>query len=467
MSTASHPKAQPPATLLYGIESKPHAAKSLTLGAQQVVVSNVWLDPIFIASVGGLSAALAGNLVSITFMAAGIVTLIQTTRLVRLPIVEGPSSAFDPFVIAYAKAGQLPAASTGILIGAAIVFLAAVSGLLRRVQRVFTPAVTGTIILLVGISLAQFTFLEFFGGVPDAPDFASGTTTGVAALTTLLVIVLTRLPHGIARPYAFLVALVVGDLVCLAVGRLDFSSVGDASWFGLPQVLPYGALTFDPTITVAMTIVFVVVVVEAIGIYHATADYTGADLTPDRLRNGIAGEAAGSALAGVFGGFGTTAYAQNLGLIRLTGVASRHTVRLAACLLIALAFLPKIGAVLAATPAPVIGGLFLPAAATVVFTGMRIIARTDDDSPGATVASLAIMAGLGIPTLGAPLLDTLPSVLGDLGAQPIIVGATVAIALQLLMVVIPDLVGARTSPGGYGDTSPESARLGGRDRPAP
>ncbi len=165
------PALKPSSTLTVGLEERPPLPQAVALGFQHVLVSNVWLDPVFVAAVGGLSAALAGNLINAIFLAAGLVTLTQSTRLVRLPIVEGPSAAFDGLMIGFAKAGQLAMATTGLLIGGVLVLIIAASGLLGLVRRLFSPAVTGSVILLVGIALAGFTLEEFFGGNPTSPDF--------------------------------------------------------------------------------------------------------------------------------------------------------------------------------------------------------------------------------------------------------------------------------------------------------
>ena len=124
--------------------------KRVVLGAQQALVSNAWLDPIFIASVAGFSAGLATNLVSATFLASGLVTFVQSTKLVRLPIVQGPSSAFSPLAIGYYKAGTMASAGLGLFIGAALVFLAAISGQFAKIRTVLSKSVAGAIITLVG-----------------------------------------------------------------------------------------------------------------------------------------------------------------------------------------------------------------------------------------------------------------------------------------------------------------------------
>ncbi|KJF21055.1 hypothetical protein C7T36_26600 [Rhodococcus sp. AD45-ID] len=415
--------------------------RKVALGAQQLLVSNVWLDPLFIGSAAGLGAALSTNLLTATLLAAGVATLLQTTKLVKLPVVEGPSSAFSPLAIAYAKAGSLAAAGTGLLIGAAIVLLAAATGVLGKIRRVLSSAVTGTIILLVGLSLAGFTIQEFFG-MPGTENFATPSTILIATVTTA-VVVLGGMFTGKFRSFCFLIALVVGNLLAFALGRLDFSGVSAAPWLRFPTLLPYGSLTFDLGITVTMCIVFFVAVVEAIGIYEATARLTRLPLTERQINAGVAGEAGGSMLSALFGGFGTTAYAQNLGVVRITGIGSRFVVRVAALMMIALAMFPKVAAVLVTTPAPVIGGLFLPAAATVVITGAQAAFRDRGNSTHNLIAPLALMAGLGVPALTGSLVGVWPELVVQLATQGIVVGAVVAIVLECLFVVIPNALARR------------------------
>lgn len=417
------------------------AKRRIALGLQQALVSNAWLDPIFIASVAGFSAALATNLVTATFLAAGIVTVVQSTKLVRLPVVQGPSSAFSPLAIGYYKAGTISAASLGLIIGAGLVFLASICGQFARLRRLLSPAVSGTIITLVGIALAGFTFMEFFGGI-GSPSFATGPSLLLACVTTAVVLVSAAL-GGTCRMFGFLIALIVGDILALCLGMLDFSGVAQAPWIAFPKLLPYGPLTFDPAITITMCIVFVVAVVEAMGMYEATAKLTGVELTDKRVNAGIAGEAGGSMLAALIGGFGTTAYAQNLGVIRLTGVASRHVVRVTGIIFIALAFLPKVAAVLVATPAAVVGGLFLPAAATVVMTGIQMAGQDRGSPVKNMVAPLGLMAGLGIPALSGALSGGLPQILAEMLGHSIVVGAVTVMLAEIILVRIPDLLRSR------------------------
>lgn len=431
-----HPPMRPRGLIL-GLEERPPAPQTIALGFQHVLVSNVWLDPIFVAAVAGLSATLAGNLINAIFLAAGIVTLIQSTRLVRLPIVEGPSAAFDGLMIGFGKAGQLAMATTGLLIGGALIFLISATGLLGRIRRLFSPAVTGSVILLVGIALAQFTLVEFFGGNPKDPAFGAPSTLLISTATLVTVVVLSAFGRGALRSYAFIWGLIVGDGLSALLGRLSFDAASKAAWIGIPQFLPYGGLTFDSGVTVAIVFAFVVATIEAIGVYYAAGEIVETPITDRRINLGMAGEAVGSMISALFGGFATTAYAQNVGLLKLTGVGSRFAVTAAGIIFLILAFVPKLGAALAATPDPVVGGIFLPAAASLIFAGVVPLARTPDTARHIAVGGLAVIMGTGIPPLADSLSARLPAAAVELLTQPVVVGAIVALVLEVLLVQLP------------------------------
>jgi uracil-xanthine permease len=418
------------AGLTLGLEDQPPLPQAIALGVQHVLVSNVWLDPVFVAAAAGLAAPLAANLVNAIFLAAGVVTLIQSTRLVKLPVVEGPSAAFDGLMIGFGKAGQLAMATTGLLIGGAVIFLIAASGLLGRIRRLFSPAVTGSVILLVGIALAGFTLVEALGGNPASDSFGSPPMLLISGATLATVVGLSCFGSGPWRSYAFIWGLLVGDVVAALLGQLSFAAAASAAWVGSPGLLPYGPLQFDLGVTLALLFAFLVAVIEAIGVYYAAGEIVRTPITERRINLGVAGAAAGSVLSSLFGGFATTAYAQNVGLLKLTGVGSRYPVTVAGAIFLMLAFIPKLGALLVATPDPVVGGVFLPAAASLILTGVVTMARSPDTARHATVGGLAVIMGTGIPPLASSLGSKVPAVALELLSQPVVVGAIVALVLE-------------------------------------
>lgn len=409
--------------------------QTFLVSVQHIFVSNVWLDPIFVASSAGLSLTLSTNLVNAIFIASGLVTLIQATKLVKLPIVQGPSAAFDALMINAGKTGMLPAAGGSILLSALLVFGLSITGLLTKLVKKLTPTITGTIIFLVGVSLAGFTLSEFLGGSPGTPGFASPKTLLLATVTTLIVLVLSLFGKGLWHKFSFLIALVVGDVLAGVTGAIQLSDLGAKPLFGFPHLLPYGGFSFNWSIFLTFFVAYAVAVIEALGVYEASASVLSIKLDQKRIRNGIAGEAAGSILSSLIGGFPTTAFAQNLGVMKLTGVHSRKPILLTGILLIILGFIPKLGAFLSLTPSPIIGGMFLPAAATLITTGFAILKKAPNNDTNNLIIGLSIILAIAVPTYASGF----PGDLKTLLSNNILIGAIAAIGLHVCLISIPNI----------------------------
>jgi uracil-xanthine permease len=422
--------------LTVGVEEKLPPGKSLLYALQHVFVSNVWLDPVFVASMIGLPIALSANMINAIFIAAGLVTLTQATRLVRLPIIQGPSAAFDTLMITSGKANGLPAAAGGIILSALFVFIMAVTGLLGRLRSVFTPVVTGSVIFIVGVALSGFTLFEFLGGEPGTSSFLAKPVLLMSIPTSLVVIVLSIFGKGIWRSYAFLIGLVVGDLIAFSLGKIDISAVAEKAWFGFPKLLPYGPLEINGKYFTTFFFAYIVAVIEAMGVYHAAAEVVRIPLDEKRIRYGFMGESLGSIVSTFIGGFPTTAFGQNVGLLRLTGVASRHVVIVAGVLFLVLGFVPKAGALLALTPDAVVGGLFLPAAASLIFSGIGLLARMEKNDVNYMIAGMSILLAIALPEN----FKGMEGIIAEFLSNTILVGALTAILLQILFVNLPRMV---------------------------
>lgn len=420
-------------------------AQNVLLGFQHVLVSNVWLDPVFVAGAIGLPIALSSNMINAIFIVSGLVTLIQATRLVRLPVVQGPSAAFDALMIAAGTAGMLGAASSSILIASLVFLLLCLTGVIERMRFLFSPMISGVVIFMVGVSLSGFTLSEFLGGAPGDKTFADPHILTVSILTTAIVLVLSLLGKGLLKSFSFLIALVVGTVVAAAFGMVDFSPVASKGWLGLPTFLPYGPFTFDWKIFIPFFIAYMVAVMEALGVYQAASEIQGTPLERKQVRYGLAGEAAGSAISSLIGGFTTTAYPQNVGLLNLTGegkLRTRTPVIIAAVLLLILGFVPKAGALLSVIPSAVVGGIFLPAAASLIVTGLRALRKVADDERRQTVIGMSLLLGIALPKALSGLTGGASVFFGN----NIMVGVFSAIILNALFVALPDLVAKHCAP---------------------
>ena len=238
---------------------------------------------------------------------------------------------------------------------------------------------------------------------------------------------------------------IVGSVVAAAFGMVDFSPVASKGWLGLPTFLPYGPFTFDWKIFIPFFIAYMVAVMEALGVYQAASEIQGTPLERKQVRYGLAGEAAGSAISSLIGGFTTTAYPQNVGLLNLTGegkLRTRTPVIIAAVLLLILGFVPKAGALLSVIPSAVVGGIFLPAAASLIVTGLRALRKVADDERRQTVIGMSLLLGIALPKALSGLTGGASVFFGN----NIMVGVFSAIILNALFVALPDLVAKHRAP---------------------
>ncbi|EFM12895.1 Xanthine/uracil/vitamin C permease [Paenibacillus curdlanolyticus YK9] len=415
------------------VEQRIGGTQSFLLGLQHVFVSNVWLDPLFIAVMIGMTPFMTSGLINAVFVVAGLVTLTQATRLAKLPIVQGPSASFDALMISTGKTSGLAAASGGMLVSAIVVFILSITGWISKLRSWFTPAVAGTVICVVGIALSQFTMYEFLGGAPGEPGFLASPVLILSITTAAIVVILANFGRGWLQRYAFLIALLVGDVVACCMGKIDFSTVGAQDWFALPKLLPYGAIKWDMSIIVSFLIAYLAAIMEAMGVYQAASEVTDVKLDDRRIRRGFVGESSGSILSSFLGGLPTTAYAQNVSLLRLTRTGSRYPIIWAGAIFLVLGFVPKAGAVLALTPSPVVGGLFLPAAAGLIMSGVSLLTKMEKTEANFTIVGLAIVLAIALPGN----MSGVSGFWGTVLTNQVLVGALSVLLLQLLLVSIP------------------------------
>ncbi|WP_239459054.1 solute carrier family 23 protein [Bifidobacterium ruminantium] len=416
--------------------------KNALLGLQHVLVSNVWLDPVFVAGAIGLPLALSSNMVNAIFIVSGLVTLIQATKLVRLPIVQGPSAAFDALMIAAGTAGSLAAAGTSIFISSLIFLVLCLTRVIEKLRFLFAPIVSGVVIFLVGVSLSSFTLSEFLGGAPGDKGFADPKTLAVSIATCVLVVALSQFGKGMAKALSYLIALVVGTAMSLAFGMADFSEVSFKPWFGLPKFMPYGGFDFNAAVFVPFLIAYLVAIMEALGVYQAATEIQGTKLENRQVRYGLAGEAAGSAISSLIGGFTTTAYPQNVALLKVTDEGRTRTrvpVIIAGVVFVVLGFIPKAGAVLSLIPSPVIGGIFLPAAASLISTGFNTLRKVEGNDRNQVVIGLSLLLGIALPNA----LSGLEGGAHVFFSNSILVGAFSVVILKALIIDLPDMIARR------------------------
>ncbi|MEV1006178.1 nucleobase:cation symporter-2 family protein [Streptomyces sp. NPDC049881] len=394
--------------------------------------------PLIVGGSLGLPPDDLAYLITADLLICGVATLLQCVgwwRLgVRLPIMQGCTFAAVTPMVLIGQDGGLPAIYGAVIVtGLAIILLAPLFG---RLLRFFPPLVTGTVILVIGLSLLPVAGEWSAGGV-GADDFGDPGNIALAAGVLAAVLLLQRYAPPFVARVAVLAGIVLGTLVAIPLGFTDFDAVGDADWAGISTPFHFGAPEFQLGAVLSLLVVGLVTMTETTGDFIAVGELTGREVTPRRLADGLRADGVSTLLGGVFNTFPYTAFAQNVGLVGMTRVRSRWVVATAGGILVVLGLLPKLGAVVAAIPAPVLGGAGLVMFGTVAASGIRTLGAVDfDDSRNLTIVAVSVAVGMlpvGVPEIYAEFPDWFQTVMNS----GISAACVTALALNLLFHHLP------------------------------
>ncbi|ELS51265.1 putative Pyrimidine utilization transporter G [Streptomyces viridochromogenes Tue57] len=296
-------------------------------------------------------------------------------------------------------------------------------------------------ILVIGLSLLPVAGNWAAGGVGSA-DFGEPENLALAAFVLAVVLGVQRFAPGFLGRIAVLIGIAVGLAVAVPLGFTDFGGVGDADWVGISMPFHFGAPAFELSAIVSMLVVALVCMTETTGDFIAVGEMTDRRVSPRSLSDGLRADGLSTVLGGVFNTFPYTAYAQNVGLVGMTRVRSRWVVATAGGILVLLGLLPKLGAVVAAIPAPVLGGAGLVMFGTVAASGLRTLAEVDfRGNNNLTVVAVSVAVGVlpvGVPTVYEKFPDWFQTVMNS----GISAGCLTAIVLNLLFNHLPAKAGS-------------------------
>lgn len=418
----------------YGIDEMPPLGEAMALGLQHVLVmmaSNVTI-PIILATAIGATTGETTFLVQVALLVAGLTTLIQTFGIgpigARLPIVQGTSFGFLVVSVPLAQDYGLGAVFGGALFAGLVQVVLGFS--LRWLKVLFPPLVSGIVVLVIGIGLLP-TGMELFGGGAGAEDFGSATNLGLATFVLAVLLVTYRYGRGILSAAAVLVALVIGYLVAIPAGKVDFSEVRDADWFAVPMPLEFG-LDFPAAALVAMGAMAIATSVETIGDLSAiTKSGAGRQVKDRELTGGVLADGVATAFASLFSALPNTTFGQNVGLVAFTGVMSRHVVSVGAGFLILLGLVPKLAAVIAVMPSAVLGGAAVVMFGMLLGAGIKLLADAPLDRHDLLVIAVSIGVGQGFAAI-PEVTEIMPETIEVLMTSGIVPATVIAVIMNLV-----------------------------------
>ncbi|XVQ08058.1 nucleobase:cation symporter-2 family protein [Spirillospora sp. CA-255316] len=454
MADAKHPVDEVlpiPRLALYGFQ---HV---LAFYAGAVVV------PILVAGALGLSGEQLVYLINADLFTCGIATIIQSLGFwkfgIRLPIVQGVTFTAVAPMIAIGQGAENGTAALLAIYGATItagLVMVLVAPFLGRVLRLFPPVVTGTVLTIIGLTLLPNAINDAAGGAA-AKDHGSWKHLAYAGGTLLFILALYRLRRPFLSSIAVLLGLVGGTAVSWLLGDTAFDEVGDADWLGVTTPFHFGTPSFQIGPIIAMLLVMMVTVVETVGDSKATGEIVGKEVTRDDITRALRADGLSTFLGGTLNAFPYTCFAQNVGLVRLTGVRSRFVVVAAGIIMMVLGLFPKVAAYVAAIPSDVLGGAAIAMFGMVAVVGMQTLSKADlRQERNALVVAVSIavaMVPATIPTFG----DNMPRDVAAILDSGITLGGLTAIILNLVFNVF-----TRTPPSDAGEppavTPPETPR---------
>lgn len=404
--------------------------KLFALGLQHVLVmyAGAIAVPLIIGRALKLPPQTIALLINADLLACGIVTVIQSLGIgpigIRLPVMMGVTFAAVGPMLAIANdasiVGAVPAGAAQAAIDAAngterllTIFGAAIAAgifalfmapLLSLLMPLFPPIVTGSIILMIGISLMRVG-VSWAAGAPASsmPAYGEPFNLGVAALVMITILAFTRFVKGFFGNIAVLMGIVIGCLLCYFLwGTMSMKKVIDAPAFALIYPFQFGMPKFHVGHIITMCIVMIVVLIESAGMFLALSDMTGKKIGSRDMTRGLLGDGVGTIIGGVMNTFPYTSFSQNVGLVGVTGVKSRWVTVAGGVIMIIMGLIPKLGALAESIPLYVLGGAGIVMFGMVAATGIRILADVDFKTNRFNLFIVALSVGFGLIPLVAP-----------------------------------------------------------------
>jgi len=418
---------------------KQQPLKIASLGIQHVLAmyAGAVIVPLIVGGALKFSGEQLTYLVSIDILMCGLATLLQVWQNrffgIGLPIVLGCTFTAVGPIIAIGGQYGLSAVYGSILISGLIVIL--ISQFFGKLIKFFPPVVTGSVVTVIGITLIPVAMNNIAGG-QGSPDFGSISNISLAFGTLLFIILLYRFTKGFIRSISILLGLVVGTLAASLMGKVNFTAVADASWFHMVRPFYFSTPSFELTPIITMTLVAIVSLVESTGVYFALSDITGKKLTEKDLSKGYRAEGLAIILGAVFNSFPYTTFSQNVGLVQLSGVKTKNVIYTVGGILIALGFVPKIGALTTVIPTPVLGGAMVAMFGMVIAYGIKMLSNVEFASQE-NLLIIACSVGMGLGVTAVPeLFAHLPESVKILTNNGIVAGSFTAIFLNIIFNVI-------------------------------
>lgn len=436
---------------LFRFRGIPPLGMAVSMALQHLVAMIVGCvtPAIIIAHTVGLPQSQRVLLIQASLVMSAVTTLLELFPIggrfgAGLPVIFGVSFAYLPSMQAIASGSGLSAVAGAMIVGGVVATLVGI--FIKPIRRLFPPVITGTVVFTIGLSLYPTAIHYMAGGtgntytsvveergLTEALVYGSWQNWAIAAFTLAVVLLLTNHGKGICRLASILLGILAGYAVAFIAGMVDLSGVAGASWFSLPEVLPFG-VTFEPSGCIALGLLFAINSIQAIGDLTATT-VGGMDREPtDReLQGGIVAYGVSNILTALLGGLPTATYSQNVGIVATNKVINRWVFAMTGGFLLLAGVVPKFAAVLTTIPQCVLGGATVAVFSTIAMTGMKLIAGEGITARNTTIVGLSAALGVGISQAADALAQFPEAVTTIFGKSPVVIATLLAVFLNLVL----------------------------------
>ncbi|SBT13148.1 nucleobase:cation symporter-2 family protein [Vibrio celticus] len=421
--------------LLYTLNERPPHGLTLLLALQHMLASigGIVAVPLIVGASIGLPNTEIVSLINAALLASGIVTVAQCLGFgpvgIRLPMVMGSSFAFLGVAISIGNEGGVAAIMGSALIGSFVVIGA--SFYMDKVRKLFPTVVSGVVVTLIGLTILPVA-MNWVGDSPaNTEQFATLPKLFLALVSLGIVVGVSVYCKGAVAASAIVIGLAGGYIVALSLGMVDLEQISSAAWVGGPEPFKYG-FTFSASAIISMSLVYIVVIAEATGDFMALGNNGQTQVSGKDLKRGLLGDGLGSTLSSILTAMPLASFSQNVGIVGITGVASRYVVAATGGLLILGGLFPKLAAIAVTIPKPVLGGVGFVMFGMIAYAGIRMLIKAADTKRNALVICVGLASGLAV-TFEPRLLQHLPHDLANFLHSGITTGTIMTVLLNLVL----------------------------------
>ena len=445
------------ADLIYGLDDRPPVLEAIMVAFQHVLASFVGIitPPLIIGSALGLEPADLGYIISMSLFVSGVATFIQCKRIgpvgSGLLSLQGTSFAFLGPVIGIGlgtiNGGATPQEALSLIFG--LCFFGAfveifLSRFLHLAQKIITPVVSGTVVMIIGLSLIKVGIISMAGGTVaqrnESPEtwfqtFGSWQNLALSGLVLVIIVIMNITGNRFLRMGAIAIGLIVGYVISIALGLVDFSSLANLPIVRIPIPFRYG-MSFDFAAFIPFILLYLITAIETIGDLTATSAVSRQPVRGKiymrRIKGGVLGDGVNSLIAAVFSTFPNTTFSQNNGVIQMTGVGSRYVGFFVAGIFALLGLLPIVSGIFQVIPQPVLGGATVVMFGAIAVAGINIVSSAEMSRRSLIIVAVSLALGLGVVYVPEILADK-PALIRNVFSSGISTGGLTAIVLNIVL----------------------------------